>query len=125
MSGYGHFPAKPMQKKVGVVVVEGVTYCQSCDYYEIPSYQEPLAALVAAAEVSIICKKSRSQNQLVLQGFQNGSNSLLLVFYAALEGFNTLEQPLVRPSRDTLHLKNKNDVIIDCIWYITLTRIFI
>ncbi|KAI8540131.1 hypothetical protein RHMOL_Rhmol09G0238300 [Rhododendron molle] len=63
MSGYGHFPAKPMQKKVDVVV-EGVTYCQSCDYYEIPSHQEPSAALIAAAEVNIICKKSRSQNRL-------------------------------------------------------------
>ena len=83
-------PAKPVEKKVDVVV-EGIVYCQSCDQFGTWSLtgSEP----IPSAKVSVVCKNHRGQVSYY-KAFEADSKGY---FYAQLEGFQMSHDLLDHP----------------------------
>ncbi|XP_022764974.1 non-classical arabinogalactan protein 30-like [Durio zibethinus] len=73
------------------VVVEGMVYCQSCDYYG--SWSLLKAEPIASAKVSVICKNKKDQVSFY-KAFETDGNGY---FFAELEGFQMSHSLLDHP----------------------------
>ncbi|XP_074266459.1 non-classical arabinogalactan protein 30 [Silene latifolia] len=80
-------PAKPYDKK-NDVIVEGIVYCQSCDYSGTWSLED--AEPISGATISVICRKNSGR----INYYKAFTTSEEGYFYAKLDGF-AMRDPLL------------------------------